>query len=840
MLAPPHRNGLNGDKTGPLILGPDGIPLRRFTIEHQDTFAAVYNQTTRVYRWTYDEALKHDRENAVNMENDAFLQGLLQERFLPTSQSEWHLETDNPKDPIQKRTVDELTKEIEATPNIESLFWSALQGVWFGRAGVQLALDYASVSGVNRMVCIDHEPVNGDKINFQWNIGDGRPTPCVMLYSGELGRFPESEIVRTEQSPSLLLRRPEYRQRFVIHKHIQKDVDYWKPELAGAINGLGLRGQIYWNHYLLMEARSWLMDYFERIGMGVTLVRYALGDPASKAQAESVGQQQSRNTIVIMGVPMGDEHQTAGIERIEVPTSGADFVLNLLEKQFEEPIERVVIGQSMSSGADNDSGLGGTGRAEFAADTKHQLIKGDAKRLAGTLTTDFVKTLQYWNHRDTFPSRDNPKGFHIRFKFGVAPPDSEKDLDSANTAWSMGARVSEAQVLELAGLSAPAEGERVLQKAPEGQPGGPEHGQGGLQQPTPDKLPPVNGTPLHGDGGLPPHPAGPVKPAAEKIAPNGDPEPVAQYAADAEPDRPISLADPEVQRKFLAFFLSLGFGHRQAKEQLAELLSEEPERHERMPQRWNSGRYVVVNEWPAWYDKGFKEDDHPRATDGKFGKGSGTKAKEKPAKAEPADERKSAFKRRVADLVGADPEKIKIKSTKERAFTGEPVTIKTEISKQEQGAVGEAVLIGWLKTKGFKDARPMNLDRNNFPIDLIQDHEAIEAKTGIASATEGAQKWRLTFNPNKAEKEWLKTASAEDKAEFGRNKLKAIRERKEKAIKEVSKELGRKVTGKTLACIINPDTKTADIYMLDGFHDAIRWRSETTQSAYQGSVKYGS
>lgn len=37
--------------------------------------------------------------------------------------------------------------------------------------------------------------------------------------------------------------------------------------------------------------------------------------------------------------------------------------------------------------------------------------------------------------------------------------------------------------------------------------------------------------------------------------------------------------------------------------------------------------------------------------------------------------------------------------------------------------------------------------------------------------------------------------------------------------------------------IINPDTKTADLYEFDGFHLHIRWNSEETEKAYVGSCR---
>jgi hypothetical protein len=133
----------------------------------------------------------------------------------------------------------------------------------------------------------------------------------------------------------------------------------------------------------------------------------------------------------------------------------------------------------------------------------------------------------------------------------------------------------------------------------------------------------------------------------------------------------------------------------------------------------------------------------------------------------------------------------------------------------------------------------MNLDRNNFPIDLIQDGEVIEGKTGQAGNSPGAQQWRLTIGePGKEEKAWLAAASDEDKAAWNAQKQQRIHERKEGVIRELSKELGRPVKVATMAVIINPDTKTADICRFDGFHDRVGWNSEQAKAGYVRSVRY--
>lgn len=183
--------------------------------------------------------------------------------------------------------------------------------------------------------------------------------------------------------------------------------------------------------------------------------------------------------------------------------------------------------------------------------------------------------------------------------------------------------------------------------------------------------------------------------------------------------------------------------------------------------------------------------------------------------------------------------KVRIRPTKNRAFLGDPVVTKMKLGKQEAGKVGEDIVIQYLRSKGRKDAGPMNLDRNNFPIDLLQDSEVIEAKTGQAWVGRGAQQWRLTIGePGDKEKAALKKMTKEEKAAWNLEKQKAIHRRKAQVIDELSDKLGKKVKAATYTVIINPDTRTADLYRFAGFHDRIGWNSDQAKAGYIGSVTY--
>ena len=87
-----------------------------------------------------------------------------------------------------------------------------------------------------KALCVNtHEPVNGDKINFFYDLS----TPYLMInagYQDEIKGRPE--IVHTTRGPAVALA-GEYRDRFLIHQHDPDDADYFEPEMAAMIGGSG-------------------------------------------------------------------------------------------------------------------------------------------------------------------------------------------------------------------------------------------------------------------------------------------------------------------------------------------------------------------------------------------------------------------------------------------------------------------------------------------------------------------------------------------------------------------------------------------------------------------------
>ncbi|HLI84490.1 MAG TPA: GNAT family N-acetyltransferase [Bryobacteraceae bacterium] len=180
-----------------------------------------------------------------------------------------------------------------------------------------------------------------------------------------------------------------------------------------------------------------------------------------------------------------------------------------------------------------------------------------------------------------------------------------------------------------------------------------------------------------------------------------------------------------------------------------------------------------------------------------------------------------------------------LKPVKSKAWNGGIIDISSALSKQETGKLAENIIVAYLKSQGLGDAQHINTTQANYPVDLMQDHKLIEAKGGLVSNGKSAQQWRCTEGePGPKEKQWLAQADPDEKRAHNLEKQQAIIERKQQALDRASKALGRKLTGHTYATIINPDTKTADIYHFPGFHLRIGWNSPQAQRGYVATVKY--
>lgn len=811
-------NILYDERNGRVVGGekqPDDMALG-----HVYTFGSIIKGGSESYfHGQWDEALKHNRRNALAMRRDCFLMGLIEERIRAVTRNKWHIEVDSPKDPRQKMVADGLTKIIKDVPKLKRFMNALSWAKWYGRYANQVKWEWdtmelplatnsgpivpgstpqvATMQRMKYLRCAKHKPVNGDKLGNEW---DG--TPYVLVNGAMADRIPKSEIIYTTQAPGLLLR-GTWRERFVIHTHAPDDADYFEGEMAGGIYGVGIRSRIYWLDFMRREYVSWVVETLQRIGLGIVVIYYDASNPDAKLEAKKAAKRYSRKSALVLPRTM-DGRGAGGVEVVDAPVSGAQIVQEL-QQHIEDVLERYIVGQSMSSGADNDSGLGGTGRANFAADTKQDIVAEDAEELAETMTGSvdepgLVSVIKRW----TYSWADFP----ARLVFNVDDVDPAKKLDAVKNAVSMGVSFPEGPVRELTGIPAPEEGEPTIGGAGATLPGEGDDPFGGGEG--------DDDNPFDDDA--------------------GDPDKPRDDGPDAPPSSPRQHYSEEYAAEIMPSIFDaarrLGPAGRPFLEGIRDLLKRYPNLRQKV-----SGADLALLGATHY---GEDAEGHEHRGKGKGGgqfapKGQGgagaesAKKKGVDAKAKPTYHPGSAHGSSVS-----------ITTSKQRAFNGkDPIALKNPLTKQETGRVGEAIVLAYLKSQGFDDAKPMNSGATNFPIDMIEDHRPTEVKAGLASNGRKAQQWRLTFSKEtKTEIEAYDKMDEGERAEWNAEKQKRIKERKQAVISDLEKKYGKPIHPRTVTVVINPDTQTADIYAFDGFHDRIDWQSDLAKKSYVGSVTY--
>ena len=439
----------------PFARAENGDQVPTPNIPHILGFVSKFNTATRSYPWRWDEAYKNSSKTALSMRRDCWLQSMLKERQRPSSKMRWQIEADDMKDPAQVKACDDMTKLVKGIPHFRRLRKSLLEALWYGRFGVQVKYDWTMISGGRAFIPVEHWPVNGDKIQYDY---DG--VPRIFIYGGAKNWLAAqgAHIVMTDRQPAVALDTPHWRDRFIIHHHDCIDADFYEADMSGGIFGVGIRHWIYWMNWVRQEVESWVVDFMERVGLGLTIYYYEEGNNASYVQAKEAALQDGRNTVIVWPRSTEGNKVGPGIDRLEAQTSGAAFIVELM-KYFDAKIERFIIGQSLSTGGGRDKGgeLGGSGRAEFAADTKGDIIDDDCEDLDQTLTKDLIKPLQRFNLQSTL-------GFNLRFSSQIQENKPKPKLDAAKSLFDMGVELKADELRETSGFTKPREGDAIVKQ----------------------------------------------------------------------------------------------------------------------------------------------------------------------------------------------------------------------------------------------------------------------------------------------------------------------------------------------------------------------------------------
>ena len=448
---------------GTPMVGPDSL-----LIPPARSFSMIVNAANRIYSYRSDEAMRDNFVAARAMRRDAFIRALLEERILPTINRRWQLEVDDDTDPEQVHVRDELTKILEAIPDFDAMKRAMLDGVWFGKAGVQWA--YHRDRELDGLWGIHHwDPIHGDSIQ---NTFDSPGIPAVLLDAMTVGWYANhgatwgqwGDLRQTDRGgTALVLHRPYWRDRFAIHVHMREKADYFEGELAGSVQGLGLRGLVYWQYVVRTDALTWMLAYMQAVGMMDMLVfNYPSGDAAAKVRAE-------QNAARVMGkaafaCPRSPTGNWPAVEQIPMNEAGLKALHELVAEYFDRHIERLIVGQAMSAGADNNKGFGDSGRADLSKATKDEILVYDTNRLDNTIGRDLVGPLKRYN----FPWARFP----VRYKSVMPDLEAKDKVANGKTLVDSGVEIKKDEWREAAGFSRPEPGDDVVGKQPAMPPGG--------------------------------------------------------------------------------------------------------------------------------------------------------------------------------------------------------------------------------------------------------------------------------------------------------------------------------------------------------------------------------
>ena len=424
------------------VLPPGGGGL---VVPPFSTFSQVVNLISRSYRWTFDEALRHNQSNALALRRDPVIMDALRSRQMPVAQLEWHLQSEDDQDTRQAEAVKTLTRCIEATPNLQRFLMHLLEAIYFGRYAVQVAWKWDWREGKKLLKVRKYQPVNGDKLVFKYDDRVG-----ILVHATYDGSWEP-----TERGRAHFLNQSE-REQFILHRHEPEDADFFEGEMAGSINGVGIRSRIYWLWYLKQNVFGFLMDYLERVGAGgFTIYYYEMGNAQSEQEVRKQAEEQFRNNAILFPRYKDGSTGGPGVERIEPSLAGAQLLQSLVMTYFDDLLRHYILGQTLTTQAEA-TGMGSE-VAGLHGDTFARIIKYDAINLAESLTSDFVAVFQRYLFPDVPP---------IKWVFDVDKPNAGEVLEASSAFYEMGGTVDEDELRSVIGLSKPQPGHSMLAKMP--------------------------------------------------------------------------------------------------------------------------------------------------------------------------------------------------------------------------------------------------------------------------------------------------------------------------------------------------------------------------------------
>ncbi len=445
--------------------------MGQYPLSHISTFQSIVTTAARTYR-EYDEAILANLDTARYMRNDVGVMECLEGRQRLTSLLNWHIEAEDDNSQEQKDLVSDMTKIMEEIPRFTEYRRVLLEGIWFGKHGIQNRFGWQQINGKMRVLPtprhhmdLGWQPIHGDKLVFRFddgNLPDGAYDGQMGIRVG-MGHWGTGDLIRkrwkveaTDRGMAYFLS-PAEQMLCTVHTHMIEDAAFEDAMSAGSLHGIGIRSRIYWEWYQKQQVLAFLMEYLERSAGGIELWHYPAGNDKAKGEVQIAATQRLSNSrnITLVPIPAGDDSGQYGVQVIEPGMAGIDCVKEILNGYYGHRIKRYILGQILSSESEA-TGLG-SGVADLHLDTLMQIVRYDATNLEETLTRQLLRPMQQWNF---------PKSRHIRLKFKIDTEDVDlKDkLESYQIAYEMGLKLKATDVADMIGSALPAPGDEVLHK----------------------------------------------------------------------------------------------------------------------------------------------------------------------------------------------------------------------------------------------------------------------------------------------------------------------------------------------------------------------------------------
>jgi phage gp29-like protein len=400
-----------------------------------------------ILRWA-DMAKRLAPNLQKRMRQDPDVFGPLLQRCYAVALLDWEIRPEDEEDQQQVDEAKELTRLVRSNLRKPVELFAHLQkSRWYGSAAATIEWQRRFDS----IVPTNWDPINSDTIAYR---DDG----AIGFYVNN--RFaaenPSKVIQRGYVSPVYMLEGAD-RAATIHHTFNREGPEFDEPREAEYMwRGRGLRDVVSFFWLIKQEVLQNWVTYCERYSMGTRVYHYPQGNDEARQSVEDAAENQVGDMTIV--VP-SDPEWTTDPYRMEImdPPGGANtqsVYAGLLDGYLAGRIKELIIGQPGTTEA-TSTGLGSS-IGDQHGDTWNRIIEADARSLEDTLTFEFVNPLHAMN--------GGSPDWRPRWKFRVDKRDPQQWLDAVSKVVPLGARVREADALEMLGVTEPNEGERILEQ----------------------------------------------------------------------------------------------------------------------------------------------------------------------------------------------------------------------------------------------------------------------------------------------------------------------------------------------------------------------------------------